>query len=71
MAATSTHGAKPPAGGPRPLNFLGAHTPPDVVERAFAPDVLRRLRRVKHEIDPDNVFRIHHRIAPAASDGAR
>ncbi|WP_031035078.1 BBE domain-containing protein, partial [Streptomyces sp. NRRL WC-3725] len=50
--------------GRRYLNFLaGADTAGSAAE-CFAPETLSRLARVKAEVDPDNLFRLNHNIAP-------
>ena len=37
----------------------------DVIATIYPPDTLARLRRVKKEFDPGDVFRPAHHIAPA------
>lgn len=50
--------------GRRYLNFLaGADTAGSAAE-CFDPETLGRLARVKAEVDPDNLFRLNHTIAP-------
>ncbi len=44
------------------LNFLGAATP-DRVRRAWTPEMYARLLRVKHRVDPGNMFRFGHALA--------
>ncbi len=44
------------------LNFTEDHTDP---ARFYTPDTYQRLRHVKAAIDPDNLFRANHPIAPA------
>jgi FAD/FMN-containing dehydrogenase len=44
------------------LNFLGD---PERTEAAYTPDDYRRLREIKAEYDPDNVFSANHNIPPA------
>ncbi len=47
-------------------NFLSiADTDPDVVRRAYPPEVYRRLRLLKRRVDPGNLFRLNHNIPPA------
>lgn len=38
------------------------------VRQAYGLDTLRRLRRLKEQFDPDNVFRLNQNIAPNADD---
>ena len=45
------------------LNFTEASTDPG---RFYAPGVLERLRAVKARVDPNDVFRANHPIAPAS-----
>lgn len=48
------------------LNFLGVdHADPDQVRAAYDATAHDMLRSVKHEHDPDNLFRINHNILPA------
>ncbi|MEU8564367.1 FAD-binding oxidoreductase [Streptomyces cyaneofuscatus] len=50
--------------GRRYLNFLaGADTAGSAAE-CFAPETLSRLARVKAAVDPNNLFRLNHNIAP-------
>lgn len=50
--------------GRRYLNFLaGAETAGSAAE-CFAPETWSRLARVKAVVDPDNLFRLNHNIAP-------
>ncbi|MGW5382447.1 FAD-binding oxidoreductase [Nocardia sp. NPDC003963] len=46
------------------LNFLGVHTDQAVVAAAFDTADLRLLREVKTRVDPHNLFRVNHNIAP-------
>ncbi|WP_332661862.1 FAD-binding oxidoreductase [Aeromicrobium sp.] len=45
------------------LNFLGDSTTPEQVARAWKPEVHQRLLAIKHEVDPDNVFRMGHALS--------
>jgi hypothetical protein len=45
------------------IDFTETRTDP---ARFYTPDVYRRLRAVKAGIDPHNIVRAHHPIAPAA-----
>jgi FAD/FMN-containing dehydrogenase len=44
------------------LNFTEKHTDP---ARFYEPDVFQRLRAVKRRVDPNELFRANHPIAPA------
>lgn len=46
------------------LNFQGEATSAGEVARAWPPDVYARLRAVKKEVDPANLFRAGHDIPP-------
>jgi FAD/FMN-containing dehydrogenase len=47
------------------LNFLaGAHSAGEPVRNAYEPRDLDRLRALKAQYDPTNVFRLNHNIAP-------
>lgn len=46
------------------LNFLEGPSA-DAVGRVYPPATLERLRQVKNEYDPENLFRCNHNIAPA------
>ncbi|EKV31633.1 putative oxidoreductase [Caenispirillum salinarum AK4] len=46
------------------VNFLDADETPDRVAAAYG-DALPRLRAIKRDVDPENVFRINNNIAPA------
>jgi FAD/FMN-containing dehydrogenase len=48
------------------MNFLaGAHSAGEPVRSAYEPGDFARLRALKSQYDPDNVFRLNHNIAPA------
>jgi FAD/FMN-containing dehydrogenase len=48
------------------MNFLaGAHSTGEPVRSAYEPGDFERLRALKSDYDPDNVFRLNHNIAPA------
>jgi FAD/FMN-containing dehydrogenase len=48
------------------MNFLaGAHSAGEPVRNAYEPGDFKRLRALKSDYDPDNVFRLNHNIAPA------
>jgi FAD/FMN-containing dehydrogenase len=57
----------PFAAGGQYVNFLGQERGTDPLElarQAYGPHKLQRLRQVKHQYDPDNVFRFNHNIPP-------
>jgi FAD/FMN-containing dehydrogenase len=57
----------PFAAGGQYVNFLGQESggdPLELARRAYGPHKLQRLRQVKHQYDPDNVFRFNHNIPP-------
>ena len=51
------------------INFV-AEPPEDVLESSFGAEKVARLRAVKAEYDPDNVFRFNQNIKPGVSPGA-
>jgi hypothetical protein len=46
-----------------PVNFLG-HTPAAEVAAAWEPEIYQRLLAIKKTVDPTNVFRFGHTLAP-------
>ncbi|MFD6477375.1 FAD-binding oxidoreductase [Streptomyces anulatus] len=50
--------------GRRYLNFLAGADTADSTAECFDPETLGRLARVKAAVDPDNLFRLNHNIAP-------
>jgi FAD/FMN-containing dehydrogenase len=54
---------RPHYGGGRWLNYLGDDQADDAIRAAYGPNY-DRLRVVKRQYDPDNVFRSNHNIAP-------
>jgi FAD/FMN-containing dehydrogenase len=51
--------------GGKQANFLtGYDTTAEAVARAYEPDTYRRLAEIKRAVDPRNMFRINHNIAP-------
>ena len=47
------------------LNDLtGPHVTEDELRRAYLPDDFERLRVIKAQVDPANLFRVNHTIAP-------
>ena len=46
------------------LNWLGATATRDEVAAAWAPEVHERLVAVKRRVDPHDVFRVGHAVAP-------
>jgi len=63
---------RPWATGTAMLNFLGVGTARDRVRAAYTPETYERLRDIKTDVDPRNMFRINHNIPPRPSkkDGA-
>jgi len=45
------------------LNYLGDDQAEDAIRAAYGPNY-DRLREVKRQYDPDNVFHLNHNIAP-------
>jgi UDP-N-acetylenolpyruvoylglucosamine reductase len=57
---------KPWSTGQMFLNFMtSADAAPTAVQRAYQPPVYQRLAALKREVDPANMFRLNHNIAPA------
>jgi FAD/FMN-containing dehydrogenase len=54
---------RPHFGTGRWLNYLGDDQAEDAIRAAYGPNY-DRLREVKRQYDPDNVFRLNHNIAP-------
>ncbi len=48
--------------GTVPVNWLGDADTPEQVARAWTPEVHSRLLRIKHEVDPANLFRFGHAL---------
>lgn len=42
------------------MNFLGVDPDPAWVRAAVNPEAYERTRRMKQQLDPDNMFRINH-----------
>jgi hypothetical protein len=55
---------KPWAANGSLLNFLGDRTSREQVAECWAPDVYARLMSIKQAVDPTNVFRFGHALAP-------
>jgi FAD/FMN-containing dehydrogenase len=54
------------------VNFLGHAATPEQVAAAWASsETVQRLRRLKAELDPTNMFRGGHALAPAMPAGVR
>ena len=49
------------------LNYMGSDEPLERVQAAFGAEKFARLRDLKREFDPDNVFRQNQNIPPAGS----
>jgi FAD/FMN-containing dehydrogenase len=47
------------------LNYMGADEPLERVEAAFGAEKFARLRELKRDFDPDNIFRQNQNIPPA------
>jgi FAD/FMN-containing dehydrogenase len=54
---------RPHMGAGRWLNYLGDDQAEDAIRAAYGPNY-DRLREVKRQYDPDNVFHLNHNIAP-------
>jgi FAD/FMN-containing dehydrogenase len=57
----------PYAAGGQYVNFVGQERGSDpltLAREAYGPHKLQRLREVKHQFDPNNVFRFNHNIPP-------
>lgn len=52
-------------GGPCPSFLSGPSVTPEVLARGFARDDHDRLRRLKSQVDPHNLFRVNFNIEPA------
>ncbi|MCL7427794.1 bagremycin/ferroverdin biosynthesis FAD-dependent oxygenase BagG/FevA2 [Streptomyces sp. YS415] len=50
--------------GRRYLNFLASPDAADLAESGYEPATFARLAEIKARIDPDNLFRFNHNIAP-------
>lgn len=57
-------GLQPWSTGHTYLNFTSSDITPDGVQRAYSRDHYERLRAVKFEYDPENVFRLNQNIPP-------
>ena len=62
-AGSAVHRALGPwCTGTVPVNWLGDAETPEAVARAWRPEVHERLLRIKHQVDPANLFRHGHRL---------
>ena len=52
-------------GGPCPSFLSGPDVTPEVFEQGFEPGDHTRLRQVKAQVDPDNLFRVNFNVLPA------
>jgi FAD/FMN-containing dehydrogenase len=64
VARAYSQGLAPWAHGGGYLNYASEAAANDGLETEFGAERLSRLRAVKREYDPDNVFRFNHNIAP-------
>ncbi|MFZ3454751.1 FAD-binding oxidoreductase [Arthrobacter sp. 7Tela_A1] len=55
---------EPHAGGGQYVNFMGADDPLQAAPGVYSGDKLARLRALKQSVDPGNLFRRNHNIAP-------
>ncbi|MEU4562164.1 FAD-binding protein [Actinoplanes sp. NPDC023936] len=57
---------QPWATGQMFVNFMAAaDVAPEAVRRAYQPQAYQRLAAIKRKVDPNNMFRLNHNIAPA------
>jgi len=59
--------AEPFAGGGQYVNFMGAEDPAQAAPSVYSGDKLARLTALKRAVDPENLFRRNHNIAPGAA----
>ena len=64
VARTYSRALAPWAHGGGYLNYASEAASADGLETEFGAERLKRLRAVKREFDPDNVFQFNHNIAP-------
>jgi FAD/FMN-containing dehydrogenase len=64
VARAYSQGLTPWAQGGGYLNYASEAASDDGLETEFGAERLTRLRAVKRQFDPDNVFRFNHNIAP-------
>ena len=59
--------AEPFAGGGQYVNFMGAEDPAQAAPDVYSGEKLARLSALKSAVDPENLFRRNHNIAPGAA----
>ncbi|WP_312178395.1 FAD-binding oxidoreductase [Arthrobacter sp.] len=58
---------EPHASGGQYVNFMGAEDPVQAAPNVYSGDKLARLAALKQAVDPGNLFRRNHNIAPAGA----
>ncbi|MEB7505425.1 FAD-binding oxidoreductase [Arthrobacter koreensis] len=59
--------AEPFSGGGQYVNFMGAENPASAAPDVYSGEKLARLSALKRAVDPGNLFRRNHNIAPGAA----
>ena len=59
--------AEPFSGGGQYVNFMGAENPASAAPDVYSGEKLARLAALKQAVDPGNLFRRNHNIAPGAA----
>ncbi|UPO76303.1 FAD-binding oxidoreductase [Arthrobacter sp. Helios] len=60
---------EPHASGGQYVNFMGAEDPVQAAPSVYSGEKLARLAALKQAVDPGNLFRRNHNIAPAGTSG--